>query len=246
MDLSGLKDFANQPSAVASTPSVLQGGFASRETQALRTQTINYSFDIETADGRSASIELDFASLDYQRTYTAAGALVGQGSGDFGRIPTAASFLQQSAVYEQQSINIQEIDLEISGDLELLEEYFGSENTAQRIFDHVSGLLGGLGVDDAGFQESVAQITQGVQQGFDQAQAILGAPLPSVSQDTQTLLEAMLEDLQVNGPQNQQAANFLALLTTEELHSASSLTSGIAELHSAMIKRFTSQISMMR
>ena len=60
----------------------------------------------------------------------------------------------------------------------------------------MSGLLGAMGADAEGFDAIAAdEIMAGVAEGFEQAEAMLGVPLPQVSMDTRTLLDAMLADL---------------------------------------------------
>lgn len=195
------------------------GAFASRETESLATRTVDYDLHLQTADGREVSVSLDLETLDYQRTYTAAGVIAGHKGppGQAARVHGAEQALQQAAAYqEHQSLSYSSFSLEIEGDVSLLEDFFGAEPTAQRIFDHVSGLLGKMGADSAGFDDAVAEITAGVADGFQQAAALFGQPLPQVSNDTKTLLDAMLNDLTTTGDRNLNASDYLDLLLADD------------------------------
>ena len=84
-------------------------------------------------------MSLDLSSLQYQRTYTAAGVIAGDGPPGQreARVAGAGEGLQQAAIFQQESLDYARLDLQIEGDVSLLEDYFGAEDTAQRIFDHV-------------------------------------------------------------------------------------------------------------
>ena len=149
--------------------------------------------------------------------YQASGQLVGH-SGDSidaqVRPATAATYMQQYSLHEQYSA--ESFSLTIEGDTSVLADYFGSEPTAQRIFDHVSGLVAGMTPEEPVFQQAMADIMAGVEAGFEQAEAMLQATLPEVSRDTATILEAMLAELRETGSRQLLAADFLHLVAAEE------------------------------
>ena len=179
---------------------------------------MDYDLHIKSGDGRELRVNLDWANLQYERTYSPIGTVQRQGGGraDDARIATAGESLQQASVFEHEKLTYNSLNLEIEGDMSLLQEYFGAENTAQRIFDHVSGLLGSMGSDSEGFEDAMDQIMQGVADGFEQAQAMFPTPLPQVGQDTRTLLDSMLNDLRDTGNRNLNVFDYLELLIPKE------------------------------
>ena len=188
--------------------------FQSQEYQQLSSRTVDYDLHIKSGDGRELRVNLDWSNLQYERTYSATGTVQRQGSSrsDDARVATAGESLQQASVFEQQRLEYNSLNLEIEGDMSLLQDYFGAENTAQRIFDHVSGLLGGMGADAEGFETAMDEIMQGVADGFEQAQALFPEPLPLVSQNTRTLLDSMLDDLRETGNRGLSVWDYIDLL----------------------------------
>ena len=192
--------------------------FQSQEYQQLNTRTVDYDLHIQSGDGRELRVNLDWSQLQYERTYSATGTVYSQTGkrGDDARVVTAGESLQQASVFEHERFEQSKLNLEIEGDMSLLQEYFGAENTAQRIFDHVSGLLGNMGADSAGFSDAMDQIMEGVADGFEQAQALFPTPLPKVSQDTRTLLDGMLNDLRETGNRGLSVFDYLDLLSMHD------------------------------
>jgi hypothetical protein len=116
--------------------------------------------------------------------------------------------------HEEINIEASSFELEIEGDIGLLQDYFNAENTADRIFGFVSDLANMGTSFGADFGSMFEQIRSGVEQGFEQAKMMIGE-LPQVSQDTGTLLDAMLDAFGMSG-EPQEAADFLHLLDKDD------------------------------
>ena len=163
---------------------------ASREQLEYR----NISFELELSDnrGREAHISFDFSQLDYSRTYSKSSVAQVEhlGVGPRAQQVTTDSALAQSAYVEHQEVHATSLEFAIEGDMSLVADRFGVENTAQNIFDYVSGLVDHV-AGELPRSDAIEQITAGVAEGFAAAEAILGG-LPEISQQTQNILDLML------------------------------------------------------
>ena len=148
-------------------------------------------------------MNLDWSNLQYERTYSATGTVQRQGSSrsDDARVATAGESLQQASVFEQQRLEYNSLNLEIEGDMSLLQEYFGAENTAQRIFVRL-----GFSVVWVPMPRALKRRWMKSCRGSPMVRASPGPlpePLPLVSQNTRTLLDSMLDDLRETGNRGQ-------------------------------------------
>ena len=191
----------------------LQLADVQRHQQRLSVATTNIAMDITAADGRTARISLQASVFDYQESYTRASvAQVREMQvGNDARLESAREFLLQHGQASYLGISGHSLEVSVSGDQDLLQSYFAAEPTAQRIFDFVSRLGAGMGVEHPRFASFSDAITRGVSQGFAQARSLLGGELAPVSYDTRTLVDAMLSAFREDG-QPQKAADFRHLL----------------------------------
>lgn len=188
------------------------GATYQRETLAERmaVASSSYRLEITTADGRSASLSFDYAAFSYEQQYSRESlSATGQARYSSG-IAASRELLAQQSQSTYTGISGSAFDLQISGDTSLLADYFAAAPTAQRIFDFAAGLGKGITFGDDAFAPFAEAIQQGIANGFAQAHAALGS-LSQVSQDTQTLLDAMLARFRGSGERSL-ATDFLDLL----------------------------------
>jgi hypothetical protein len=192
----------------AAPPSLLTG---SRESEQLRYQSLNYELSLQDNQGRAVTLSLAAESLNYQHTYDRFGVVGGQhGKGPsesvietvrrFAGDAVADQIAQQHGgvvvQHEELSLSASSLQLEVAGDMSLLEDYFSEAGTADRIFDFVSGLAARAGIEmgGEGFESFLSHAREGVQAGFEAVGAALGG-LPEISQRTQTVLDRMFNQL---------------------------------------------------
>ncbi len=206
-----------------------RGGLVSLESQRASLSYRSTDMALSLSDNRGREVHVAFSTeqLDYNMTYDRFGAVKGGGNGHANGVvdkirqyagEEAAKQFQEmrggSVMYEREEVSLsyEAMSFEVSGDVSLLQDFFSSENTAQRIFDFATGL--GAGIDPSGeaFGGFMDQIREGIAQGFEMAEAMLG-DLPQVSEDTRELLQLMLDAFEAD-PQGGRvkAADYLGQL----------------------------------
>lgn len=178
---------------------------ARRETRSEQLAASRLVFELDLADnrGREAHVRLDLSHLAYQATYGRTG-VVAAAAGDPGAAGRghAARQLGLVAAHEEGRLRYEEtrFELEVEGDTGLLDDYFSSSATAQRILDFAQGLVQ-RGVAGGGDRDGLlAAVADGVREGIGQARDLLGGMLPPVAEETASLVEQALEELANGDP----------------------------------------------
>ncbi|NRA38734.1 MAG: DUF5610 domain-containing protein [Planctomycetes bacterium] len=193
-----------------------------RSVEHLKYQALTFDLELQDNRGRSVSVSFSSEQLDYSRTYDRYGAVANIG----GSLDPSTNMLDQvrkmasenisrqgMALIEHQEerLQYQTSELKIEGDVSLLQDYFSSSNTADRILNFVDKLAGAAGIDKNDthvFDNFMQDIRQGIADGFAQAEHILGS-LPEISIETQNLLELLLNQYQEDPQEIPQACDYL-------------------------------------
>ena len=181
---------------LASLPETINQLQYSRSRESLAARSLDLDLTISDEQGRSASLRIDLDELLATRQYT---RLSVQRPDSFAARGAEANRYSTHAVLEQHQevVYARSLQIEASGDLDLLSDAFSAEHTAQRIVDHMAGLLDGLG--DQAFDQAFSAVRAGVAEGFAQAEALLGG-LADISVQTRGLVDDMLQLLGERGP----------------------------------------------
>jgi len=192
----------------------------SAEREQLRVQSLDLQIELRDATGREAHLRFSHSELDYSRTYTRFGqvqelAPAGERPSDAaGRVAARETLRQAGFHVEHVELGYERSSVSVEGDIGLLQDFFSAPETAQRIFDGATGLGDGRQRTGAAFDAFVDEISAGVRDGFAQAREMLDGELAAVSEDTITLVEAMLAAFRERGPDGEpvSAEDFLGLI----------------------------------
>lgn len=168
----------------------------------------SFDLQVDLTDNRGRAVRLSIAGeqLDYNRTYNRYGVVAGptgqgQGQGLMEQLrryvgdqmaEQAGQRLGIVAEHEEVSVSARSLEINVEGDLSLLEDYFSAPKTAQRIVDFGLGLLGGQDRNSTAFQEAFGEVRRGIAEGFAMAEHMLGG-LAEISMQTREVVDTMLD-----------------------------------------------------
>lgn len=202
--------------------------YGERTVEQLSYQSVQFELSLKDNRGRSVDLSFNSEQLSYSKTYDQFGAIGLSGKLDQSANPaeqarafSLGAYDEQAAFFKHEAIQVDysSMNLQIDGDASLLQDYFASDVTAQRIFDFATGLNPGLAAGTDAFANFAQDIRDGIQAGFEQAESILG-PLPDISHETQSLLDMMLAQFTDDPSQVQSAQSLLADMRAQEEETA--------------------------